>query len=84
MLLTSALDSCWDLRIWVHIDPDLSVACETVRDAERTGGTEQAEALHRGRDLAAETIYIDERNPMKHADVVVDNADLLRSLLIRG
>lgn len=77
-------DACWDLRIWVHIDPELSVRRGMVRDADMEGGAERAEALHRGRYLAAETIYIDELDPMTLAEVAVDNTDVARPLLMRG
>jgi uridine kinase len=77
------LDSCWDLRIWVHIGPDVSVRRGVARDTEREGGAEPAEALHRDRYLAAETIYIDEVNPVALADVVIDNTDLERPRLLR-
>jgi uridine kinase len=77
----SQLDPCWDLRIWLHIDPELSVRRGIARDAEREGGTGQAEALHRDRYLAAETLYIDECDPMTLADVVIDNTDFDRPVI---
>jgi uridine kinase len=77
-------DPCGDLRIWVHIDPELSVRRGMARDAGMYGGAEQAEGVHRDRYLAAETIYIDELDPMTLAEVVVDNTDFDRPLLIRG
>jgi len=66
---------CWDLRVWVHVDPELSVCRGIARDAERVSGSRQAEALHRERYQAAEIIYIAEQNPVALADVVVDNSD---------
>ncbi len=80
----SQLNPCWDLRIWVHVDPELSVRRGTARDAVMEGGTEQAEALHRDRYLAAEIAYIDECDPMTLAEVVVDNSHFERPLLLRG
>lgn len=78
------LNPCWDLRIWVHVDPELSVRRGTARDADMEGGTEQAEALHRDRYLAAEIAYIDECNPMTVAAVVVDNTHFEGPVLLRG
>ena len=78
------LDMCWDLRIWLDVDPDLSVRRGVARDAEREGGAEQAEALHRDRYLAAEDLYIDEVRPMARAEVVVDNTEFWRPRLLRG
>jgi hypothetical protein len=39
--------------------------------------------LHRNRHLVAETIYIDELDPMDLADVVIDNTRFERPLLMR-
>lgn len=77
------LDPAWDLRIWVDVDPELSVARGTRRDAELEGGTEAAEALHRDRYLAAELLYLDEVDPLAFVEVIVDNTDLARPVLRR-
>ena len=77
------LNECWDLRIWLDIDPTLSVRRGTSRDADIEGGAEHAEALHRERYLAAETIYIDEVNPMTVAEVVIGNTGFDRPDLLR-
>ena len=77
------LNDCWDLRIWVHIDTELSVRRGTARDAERVGGSLQAEALHRDRYLAAELLYADEVDPVTHADFVVDNTDFDHPVVLR-
>lgn len=77
------LDDCWDLRIWVDIDPELSVRRGTSRDADMEGGREHAEALHRDRYLAAELLYVAEVDPMGRADVIVDNTDLDAPRLVR-
>lgn len=77
------LNPCWDLRIWVEIDDELSVRRGVERDAGMEGGAEEAEALHRGRYLASERLYRDEVDPRSLAEVVVDNTDLERPLLVR-
>jgi uridine kinase len=71
------LDSCWDLRIWLHIDPELSIRRGIARDAQMEGAG-RAEMLHRDRYLAAETLYIAEHDPTSRADVVIDNSDFDR------
>ncbi len=81
--LRPQLDTCWDLRIWVHIEPALSVRRGVARDTEMEGGAEEAEALHRDRYLAAEAIYIDEVDPISLADVVIDNTHFDRPRLLR-
>jgi uridine kinase len=77
------LNELWDLRVWLSIDPELSVRRGVVRDAEMDGGSRQAEALHRDRYLAAETMYVREVDPISIADIVIDNTDFHRPLILR-
>lgn len=67
------LDDLWDLRIWLDVDPELSVRRGTERDAELEGDADAAEALHRGRYLASEMLYLDEVDPLRAANIVIDN-----------
>ncbi len=62
----------WDYRIWLHIDPALSLERGIERDTEMEGRKE-AERLHRDRYHAAELIYVREVDPISLADVVIDN-----------
>ena len=78
------LDDHWDLRIWVDIDAELSLQRGTARDTDMEGGAAPAEALHRDRYLAAETIYLAEVDPVGRAQVVVDNTDFTRPRLLRS
>ena len=79
------LNASWDLRVWVDIDPELSVRRGSARDADLEGGIEAAEALHRDRYLAAETIYLDEVDPRAIADLVLENTEIDRPHLhVRG
>jgi len=64
----------WDFRIWLDIDPKLSILRGTERDSEMEG-REEAERLHKERYRASELIYINEVDPMSLADVVIDNTD---------
>jgi uridine kinase len=75
------LDSCWDLRIWLHIDPELSLRRGIARDTEMEGGARAAETLHRDRYLVVETLYMQEHDPMTVADVVIDNTDFDRPVI---
>jgi len=69
------LDHHWDLRIWIDIDPELSLQRAIDRDADREGPA-QAEALHRHRYDPAETTYTAEVDPRSRADIVIDNTDV--------
>jgi uridine kinase len=80
--LRPELDRHWDLRIWVDIDPGLSLHRALDRDTERDGAV-QAEALHRERYGPAETIYTAEADPRSRADIVVDNTDIDQPRLLR-
>ena len=77
------LGDVWDLRIWVEIDPERSVRRGIARDADREGGPEAAEALHRGRYLAAEVLYLEEVDPVSFVEVVIDNSDFELPRLLR-
>lgn len=73
----------WDLRVWVDIAPELSLARGIKRDAAAEGRAE-AERLHRDRYHASERIYLDEVNPRAMADVLIDNTDFDRPTLLDG
>lgn len=80
--LRPELNDCWDLRIWVEVQAELSIHRGILRDAAREGAY-QAEALHRDRYGVAESLYIAEADPLTRADIVVDNRDLDALRLIR-
>jgi uridine kinase len=72
------LDDLWDLRIWLDVDPELSVRRGTQRDVELEGDADAAELLHRSRYLPSELLYLDEVDPLRAADIVIDNRDFDR------
>jgi uridine kinase len=72
----------WDYRIWLHVDPDTSLQRGAARDRDWAGSG--AEALHRDRYLAAERLYVDEVDPIRLADVVVDNSTFRRPRILRS
>lgn len=67
-------DRYWHARIWLDIDPALSLTRGVDRDTDLEGRAE-AESLHRDRYGAAERIYLAEVDPVARADVVIDNTD---------
>lgn len=69
-------DEFWDVRIWLDVDAELSLARGIGRDTELEGGREEAERLHRDRYHASELIYLAEVDPIPRADVVIDNTDI--------
>jgi uridine kinase len=73
----------WDLRIWLDIDPELSIRRGISRDAVTLEEQRHAVDVHRDRYLAAELLYIDEIHPIAKADVVIDNTDIRTPVMIR-
>lgn len=71
----------WDYRIWLQIDPGLALERGVDRDAEMEG-RDEAERLHRDRYHAAELIYVAEVDPVRLADVVIENTDFARPRLV--
>ena len=66
------INDCWDFRIWLEIDSELSVQRGTRRDQDWAGL--EAEAVHRNRYLASGHLYIAEVDPIRLADVAIDNS----------
>ncbi|EHR61814.1 nucleoside/nucleotide kinase family protein [Saccharomonospora cyanea] len=75
------IDRHWDFRIWLDIDPELSVRRGAERDAEWAGA--DATALHRHRYLPSMALYESEVRPKQLADVVIDNTDFARPRVVR-
>jgi uridine kinase len=70
----------WEFRIWLHVDEHTSLRRGALRDQEVAGST--AEALHRDRYLVAERVYIEEVDPIRFVDVVIDNSKFDRPEIV--
>jgi uridine kinase len=66
------INAYWDFRVWLDVDPELSVRRGTSRD-EGTWAGPDAEAVHRDRYLVAARHYLAEVDPLRLVDVVIDN-----------
>ncbi|MFJ8075241.1 uridine kinase [Streptomyces sp. NPDC096176] len=66
------IDAYWDYRVWLQVDPELSVRRGAERDQDWAGS--EAESIHRNRYLVAERIYLDEVDPLPRMDLVIDNS----------
>jgi uridine kinase len=71
----------WDLRIWLDVDPEVSIQRGIARDQDREGT--EAEPLHRRRYLPAEHLYMAEVDPARLAEVVVDKTMFDHPRIIR-
>ena len=75
-------DDCWELRVWLTVEPSVAFERAIARD-QGLEGREEAERLHRDRYRVGERIYVDEVDPEQIADVVVDNTDLDEPRFVR-
>jgi uridine kinase len=66
------INTHWSFRVWLHVDPQVSLRRGAQRDRDWAGAA--AEAVHRDRYLVAERLYFDEVDPVRLADVVIDNS----------
>jgi uridine kinase len=76
------IDGHWDFRIWLHVDPQLSLQRGAQRDEAWAGS--EAEAVHRNRYLVAERLYVEEVDPVRLVDVVIDNSAFARPRVVPG
>ncbi|MFB9318234.1 uridine kinase [Cryptosporangium minutisporangium] len=75
------INDFWDFRVWLDVDERSSVHRGTRRDQGWAGA--HAEAVHRDRYLAAERLYLAEVDPLRLADVVIDNTVFDQPRLLR-
>ncbi|MFI0409086.1 uridine kinase [Actinomadura sp. 3N508] len=71
----------WDLRIWLEVDPEVSIQRGITRDHAMEGT--EAETLHRDRYLPAERLYIAEVEPTRLAEVIIDNTEIDHPRILR-
>ena len=77
-LLRPELRRHWDLSVVVHVSPAETVRRARTRDADLMGGTAAVAERYRLRYLPGQQLYDVDADPCGHADVVVDNEDVLR------
>jgi uridine kinase len=76
-------NSFWDYGIWLEVDAGLALRRGIARDAALEGA-EQAEQVHRDRYHAAEMIYMAEVGPKLLADLIIDNSNFARPVILGG
>jgi uridine kinase len=75
------LRDLWEFRIFVEIDAEESIRRGCLRDQTWMGSAEAARERYLTRYVPAENRYLQEIQPRRHADVVVDNRDPARPAL---
>jgi uridine kinase len=72
-LLRPQIDDAWDLRVFVDVDAEHTLARGPARDAARFGSARAAEERYRLRYVPGEDLYLATDRPRERADIVVDN-----------
>jgi uridine kinase len=82
-LLRPELQHSWDLTIYVHVPPSVTLARAILRDAKLLGGSELARRRYEQRYLPGQALYREAASPCKKANIVIDNSDPLAPLVVR-
>ena len=83
-LLRPELSDLWNLTIFLTVDREVALARALNRDASRLGGLEEARARYEARYVPGETLYLEEVEPQRRADIVVENTDPQQPRLVPG
>lgn len=82
-LLRPELEGCWDLSIFLRVDPAVSLARALRRDIPLFGTAEATERLYRQRYLPGQDLYLALVDPEQRAEVLIDNNDPAAPVLLR-
>jgi uridine kinase len=81
-LFRREVNAYWDYRVLLDVDPETSVSRALVRD--RIDPPDVTRRKYAERYEPAWQIYVDEGNPAARADVVIDNREVDRPLILKG
>jgi uridine kinase len=82
-LLRSELRACWDLSIFLTVTPEEVLRRASVRDLELFGGATAVRERYLRRYLPAQQLYADRDRPRDVADIVIDNEDPARPVVVK-
>ncbi len=71
----------WDLRIFLDVDFEHTVARAVKRDGWYLGSEQETTAIYNERYVPGQTLYFQEANPKEVADIVVDNNDFQNPII---
>ena len=78
------LRGSWDVVIFLEVAEETAISRGAKRDAKLLGGEKVAEAMQRSRYQAAFKIYDEKCEPLRHADIVIDNSQVEALVLRKG
>ncbi|MCP3972885.1 MAG: uridine kinase [bacterium] len=82
-LLRPELEECWDLSVFLQVDPTISLARALDRDLALFGTTAITELRYRERYLPGQELYVSLVHPERRADVLIDNNNPAAPRLLR-
>jgi uridine kinase len=80
-LLRRELLDCWDAKVFVSVSFDEALRRACIRDRELFGSQAEVESRYRRRYIPGQKLYLAEADPLRTADVVVENDDPARPTL---
>lgn len=84
-LLRAELFDLWDLRVFVDVPFEVTLARAAQRDLALFGSEEEVIARYRRRYIPGQRLYLRKAHPRERADVVVENGDVEHPrLVVRG
>jgi uridine kinase len=81
-LLRPELRDQWDLSIYLHVEPDVTLARARERDRDLFGSESEVELRYGQRYMPGQALYREEADPMSVASVVIDNTDPATPLVL--
>jgi uridine kinase len=83
-LFRRELNAYWDFRILVHVDAKTSIARAVARDFDGTGEIETIRRKYEQRYEPAWLMYEALEEPVRKADVIVDNENVAQPRFVKG
>ncbi len=74
-MLRPELRDFWDVSIYLHADPEVSIDRARVRDLQVFGSVDVIEQRYRQRYLPGQELYRADATPMDEADIVLGMND---------
>lgn len=82
-LLRRELRHLWDLTVYLHVEPEVTLRRALVRDVHLFGSVEATETRYRERYLPGQAAYRETHRPAEHADVMLDMTDPTLPVVLR-
>lgn len=81
-LLRPELRGLWDLSVYLRVPPRVVLERALIRDVSVLGSSDEVSQRYEARYLPGQALYRSECDPERHADIVVDNSDFLRPVVV--